>query len=206
MLAGRRKSLYKNLFIVTKEQIIIVWYKRDLRVSDHKPLTRACELSQEMGIPVIGIFAFEPRIVSAPDFSDFHRQFIEDSLVDLSMSLQNIGIPLIIFERNISDVMKYIQTHYQIYHIFSHEEMGNTITYERDILMAKYLKAKNIPWTEYPTNGVVRRLKSRDTWSKIWKKRMMAPILPPPEYLGSFHCILCSDNWQRNIQNPHIQK
>jgi deoxyribodipyrimidine photo-lyase len=90
--------------------------------------------------------------MSAPDFSDFHRQFIEESLIDLRESLSSIGVPLIIFERHISDVMKYILEYYDVDSIFSHEETGNAITYERDIMMGKYLRAKGIAWTEYPTN------------------------------------------------------
>jgi deoxyribodipyrimidine photo-lyase len=91
-------------------------------------------------------------VAGAPDFSDFHRQFIEDSLLDLSSSLESIGVLLVIFERNISDVMKYILEYCDVDSIFSHEETGNAITYERDIMMGKYLRSKRISWTEHPTN------------------------------------------------------
>ena len=130
---------------------------------------------------MIAFYSFEPRVTSAPDFSDFHRQFIEESLIDLRELLRSIGVPLIIFERNISDVMKYILDSYAVDSVFSHEETGNAITYERDIMMGKYLKAKGITWTEYPTNGVVRRLSSRDDWTRIWQSRMMEPILIVPQ-------------------------
>lgn len=76
--------------------------------------------------------------------------------------------------------MRYILEYYDVDSIFSHEETGNAITYDRDIMMGKYLRAKGIAWTEYPTNGVVRRLSSRDDWTRIWQSRMMVPILPPP--------------------------
>lgn len=135
-----------------KSSIILVWYKRDLRVSDHAPLSRALEESREKTLPVITFYSFEPRVTSAPDFSDFHRQFIEDSLHDLSDSLSILGVPLLIFERNISDVMRYILEEYVVESMYSHEETGNAITYERDIMMEKYLKSKKIPWIEYPTN------------------------------------------------------
>lgn len=164
-----------------KEKIILVWYKRDLRVSDHRALTEAMHSGRKKNISVIAFYSFEPKVTSARDFSSFHRQFIEESLHDLSSSLQSIGMPLMIFERNISDVMRYIQENYIIEHIYSHEETGNAITYTRDIMMGKYLTSKNIPWTEYPTNGIVRRLKTRDDWSKIWESRMREVIFPPPD-------------------------
>jgi deoxyribodipyrimidine photo-lyase len=81
-------------------------------------------------------------VTGASDFSDFHRQFIEDSLIDLHSSLESIGVSLLIFERNISDVMKYILEYYHVDSVFSHEETGNAITYERDIMMGKYLRSK----------------------------------------------------------------
>ena len=36
---------------------------------------------------------------------------------------------------------------------------------------------------EYPCNGVVRRLKSRDDWSKIRNQRMAKALIPKPEAL-----------------------
>ena len=125
-----------------KESIIIVWYKRDLRMSDHRPLTEALEQGAQKGIGVIGLYSFETRVTSAPDFSHFHRHFLEDALLELKDSLEAIGIPLLIFERNISDVMKYILEVYDIAHIYSHEETGNALTYDRDIMMGKYLRSK----------------------------------------------------------------
>lgn len=189
-----------------KEKIILVWYKRDLRISDHTPLSEALRIAKVNGIWVIAFYSFEPRVVEAPDFSLFHRQFIEESLQCLSEWLQAIGVPLMIFERNISDVMKYILEYYDIEHIFSHEETGNAITYDRDILMAKYLNIKKILWTEYSTNGVVRRLRSRDDWSKIWNSRMIEPIVAPPEWQKWFSCRLISDTWQQGRVSRHIQK
>ena len=189
-----------------KEKIILVWYKRDLRISDHTPLSEALRLAKLKGIWVIAFYSFESRVVEAPDFSLFHRQFIEESLQCLSEWLQAIGLPLMIFERNISDVMKYILDCYDIEHIFSHEETGNAITYDRDIMMAKYLNIKKILWTEYPTNGVVRRLRSRDDWSKIWSSRMIEPIVAPPEWQNWFSFRLISDTWQQGTVSRHIQK
>lgn len=67
------------------ESIILVWYKRDLRVSDHAPLTEAIQRGKVKNIRVIAFYSFEPRVTSASDFSDFHRQFIEDSLNALAL-------------------------------------------------------------------------------------------------------------------------
>lgn len=73
-----------------KEEIILIWYKRDLRVSDHRPLEEAFSLGKKYSIPVLAFYSFEPCVTSAPDFSDFHRQFIEGSLLDLESSLTTL--------------------------------------------------------------------------------------------------------------------
>ncbi len=190
-----------------KQKIILVWYKRDLRISDHCPLVDAIARWKSQHIPVIAFYSFEPRVTNAPDFSDFHRQFIEDSLHDLSHSLEDIWVPLLIFEQNISDAMKCILEHYEVESIFSHEETGNMITYDRDIMMGKYLKSKKIHWTEYPTNWVVRRLKSRDDWSRIWQSRMFEGVLPIPEGQISFTPDITLDTWRKvSERNPHLQQ
>ena len=181
-----------------KEKVVLVWYKRDLRIRDHLPLATAREISNKKNLPLIAFYCFEPNITSAQDYSNFHRQFITDSLLDLTDSLQRIGVQFIIFERNISSALKYIQEFYDIDHIFSHEETGNSLTYRRDILMKKYLRSKQISWTEFPNNGVVRRLKSRDDWSKIWNSRMQAALIPPPESQNIFLSKLLSDPWQKD--------
>ena len=38
----------------------------------------------------------------------------------------------------------------------------------------------NSAWTQYPQNGVVRPLKTRNGWADLWQKRMNAPIMPTP--------------------------
>jgi deoxyribodipyrimidine photo-lyase len=163
-----------------KAPIILLWYKRDLRIQDHFPLTDALTIGAQKNIPVIAIYVFEPFITSSPDFSLFHRQCIEQSLICLATSLQSIGIELIIFERKISDVFKEIQEKYIIAQMLSHEETGNGRTYSRDKKVAQYFQFQNIVWKEYPSNGVVRRLKNRHEWQKIWKARMSKVILPTP--------------------------
>ncbi len=188
-----------------KQKIILVWYKRDLRISDQRPLAEALSFGKKYSIPVVAFYSFEPCVTSAPDFSDFHRQFIEGSLLDLQSSLATLSVPLALFERSISEVMKYILSLYDIHAIFSHEETGNAITYHRDIMMGKFLRSRGITWTEYPTNSVVRRLSSRDDWSKIWSRRMIEPILSPPEWQKAFLSQIISDEWQKKLSNAYIQ-
>ena len=98
---------------------------------------------------------------------------------------------------------------YDIQSIYSHEETGNMITYQRDISISEYLRSRSVPWHEYATNGVVRKLATRDDWSKIWSSRMSAEIIPRPEDEPEkvFNTAVESDAWRSTqVRNPSIQK
>jgi deoxyribodipyrimidine photo-lyase len=64
--------------------------------------------------------------------------------------------------------------------LWSHEETGNGWTYARDRRVAAWARSHGIAWRELPQFGVVRRLASRDGWARRWEAQMAEPILPPP--------------------------
>jgi deoxyribodipyrimidine photo-lyase len=49
----------------------------------------------------------------------------------------------------------------------------------RDKDIIAWSKKEKIKFTEFPSNGVVRRLKSRNEWNKIWNTRMSQSIVFP---------------------------
>ena len=66
--------------------ISIVWFKKDLRIADHKPLLEACK----SGL-VLPLYIYEPEIIDAEDYAPRHHQFINDSVLSLKESLKAIG-------------------------------------------------------------------------------------------------------------------
>ncbi len=54
-----------------KQEINIVWFKRDLRFTDHEPLYFA----QKNGLPILLIYIFEPSVMSYPDSDTRHWRF-----------------------------------------------------------------------------------------------------------------------------------
>jgi deoxyribodipyrimidine photo-lyase len=75
-----------------KQSIEIVWFKRDLRVRDHKPLYNA----SLTGAPVLPLYVLEPGYWSQPTASRRHWCFINDCLNELSVDCSTLGQPLII--------------------------------------------------------------------------------------------------------------
>jgi len=66
--------------MASKQQINLVWLKRDLRSQDHLPL----HLAEESGLPYLIIFVFEPLMMDYPDTSLRHLQFQYQSLLQLN--------------------------------------------------------------------------------------------------------------------------
>lgn len=155
--------------------IVIVWFKRDLRVVDHAPLAAACAQGA-----VLPLFCWEPSIWSGQDYAKQHQAFIMECLSELEISLKKIGLKLQVSNAGIIETLIKIRGQANIAAIYSHEETGNLASYQVDKAVANWCKTQHINWQEMPQNGVVRRLKSRNEWNKHWEQRMNAPLQSLP--------------------------
>jgi deoxyribodipyrimidine photo-lyase len=151
-----------------KQEIVIVWFKRDLRFTDHEPLYFA----QKQDLPVLLMYCFEPSVMHNHDSDVRHWRFVHQSLEEMQSKLLNFNAQLYVFHAEVSTVLQNIAEHYHIKNIFSHQEIGNKITYDRDISIQQFCTNNHIEWKEYQHNGVVRKLKSRKIWEQLWKQKM----------------------------------
>jgi deoxyribodipyrimidine photo-lyase len=160
--------------------IQVVWFKRDLRIRDHEPLTKAAALG-----PVLPLYIVEPELWEQPDAAAQHWEYLASSLRELRDSLDKLGSPLIVRSGDVVNVLKRLVAGlpHRIDHLWAYEETGNDWTYQRDKRVLAWARSTGIGFTEIPRDFVVRRLGSRDDWSAIAKGRMSQPILPPPTHL-----------------------
>jgi len=152
----------------SKQDIVIVWFKRDLRFTDHEPLY----LAQKQQLPILLIYCFEPSIMNYVDSDVRHWRFVYQSIQDMQNKLIDYKTSIAVFNDEAHHVFQKIQTHYNIKIIFSHQEIGNQLTYSRDLVIKKFCVDNSIEWKEYQHNGVIRKLKSRKDWEKRWKEKM----------------------------------
>lgn len=162
-----------------RSQISLLWYKRDLRVTDHAPLTEAVRAQH----PILPIYIFEQDYWSLPDVSRRHWWFIRDSLRDLRADLKALGLPLLLKKAEVLQAFEEVNRQFEITCIYAHEETGNAWTFQRDLSVHQWCRERKIAFRESPSNGVVRCLKRRDDWSKIRNQRMQQTPLPRPEKL-----------------------
>lgn len=158
----------------------IVWFKRDLRIRDHKPLTRACQTG-----PILGLYLWEPSIWRAADSDARHWDFARRALTELREGLRERGSELIFLVGEGLDVFPRLQKKIPFARLWSHQETGHDLTYQRDLAIARWCRDNSIQWIELPSHGVVRRLSSRDGWSQKWERRMTEKILPTPSRLAT---------------------
>lgn len=144
------------------------WIKRDFRLDDNAALHAALA---ECG-HVIPVFFLEPAVYLAQDASAFHLQSQLTALADLQFSLRSIGAELLIINIDLPAGFVQLKERLGFTHIYSHEETGAGITYQRDKAVARWCKKENVLWQELPQSGVVRRLGSRDKRTKIIAERL----------------------------------
>ena len=148
----------------------VVWFKRDLRVEDHAALFHAARSG-----PVLCLYVIEPSLWAAPDASCQHYQFLIESLRDLYAQLRQKGGRLWVVTGDVDAVLERLHFLAPFAALYSHEETGNGLTYQRDLAVARLCRQHDIPWHEFAQFGVTRRLKSRNDWKGLWDAHVKSP-------------------------------
>ncbi|MCA6423858.1 MAG: deoxyribodipyrimidine photo-lyase [Flavobacterium sp.] len=153
-----------------KKAVNIVWLKRDLRFTDHEPLY----LAQQEEIPFLLLYFFEPSVMNYDDADVRHWRFIYESIQEMQSKLAAISAKLYFFHNEVPFVFEDLLKIYDVKIVFSHQEIGNKVTYDRDIAMQCFFDEKRIQWKQSQMHGVIRKLKSRKDWDKRWENVMRA--------------------------------
>ncbi len=147
-----------------KQKVNIVWFKRDLRLTDHAPLLRAAQ----DGIPVILLYIHDASYIRDEHYTARHWQFVRDCLKDMARELKNYGHKLLVLEGTTLKILQFLHTNYFIQHIYSHQETGLNFSYTIDKEVKAWADSERIVWHEFQENGVVRGVKNRKDWVKKW--------------------------------------
>lgn len=155
--------------------VALVWFKRDLRLSDHSPLCQAIA----SGRPLMLLYIVEPMLVSDPHYSTMHWRFIWQSLQDLNHQLAPFNARLQVVEGDAVTVLNQLHRNTPIHSLYSHQEVGLLNTFERDCQVAHWCQTHQIRWHESPAGAVIRGATSRKNWDNYWRRVMTAPLQQP---------------------------
>ncbi len=153
----------------------LVWFKRDLRSFDHRPLLEASRAG-----PVLPLYVVEPDYWAQPDMA--RRQFcaLRDALCELSQRLTELGAPLIVRTGKVTDIFARIHAKVGITRVLAHQETGTLWSYARDRAVHDFCRSASIPLIEFPQFGVVRGLRDRDQWGRAHRAFMGQALCPEP--------------------------
>ena len=113
--------------------ISILWFKKDLRIIDHNLLHKALKYGK-----ILPIYIYEPEILDSDDYDSRHHQFINDSILSVNKQLEKLGGYLHVEYGSVTKVFQNLKSKLgNPIKIFSHEETGNWISYQRDIQLKK---------------------------------------------------------------------
>jgi deoxyribodipyrimidine photo-lyase len=161
--------------------INIIWLKRDIRIDDHEPMMAAIET----GRPLMIIYIFEPELIHHPNYSSRHWTFVWQSLMNLKDDLDSFDSGLNILFGDPVDCFEELHERFIISEVFSYQESGLKATFDRDLQLAGFFKMKEIAWTEFSKNGVIRKLKNRQSWTSSWYRDMgQSPVEMDPHSLS----------------------
>ncbi|MBA4693771.1 MAG: deoxyribodipyrimidine photo-lyase [Congregibacter sp.] len=146
----------------------IVWFKRDLRLADHAPLAAAIE----RGEPLLLLYMVEPSLMRDRHYRGRHWHFIAQSLQAMNTELSALGGQIHILEGDAVTLLNTLHRLQPITRLFSHEETGLEVTFERDRQVAAFCTAQRIEWHEYQTNGIQRGRRDRRGWNRAWQRVM----------------------------------
>ena len=162
---------------------VCVWLKRDLRVTDHAALAEACARARDGA--VFAVFLYEPEVLVQPEWDPSHTEFQRECLVELEAALRPLGVRLVTRRGEAVAMLEQLRRETGFRLLVAHEETGTGVTHARDRRMRLWAREAGVEFLEVPQTGVVRRLKSRDGWNRLWEARMEAAPAPVPRSTGT---------------------
>ncbi len=93
-----------------KQKVNLVWFKRDLRLSDHQPLANAIASD----LPCILIYNFEPLLLEDPHYSLRHWRFVAQSLKDINQQLEKYNAEIAIYNQEMITLLETLSEDFDI--------------------------------------------------------------------------------------------
>lgn len=151
----------------------ILWFRRDLRVSDHVPLLMA--VSDGLVAPLVVV---EPEYWAQPYASARQWRFAARAITALRSQLAVIGAPLIVRTSDAIEAIASLQEKSMDVAIWSHDIVGSAWEAERDEKIADWATQAGIPWHKLPDTGGPDR-DQPDPWSGVLADQPS----PPPDLM-----------------------
>jgi len=156
----------------------LVWFRRDLRISDHEPLFRAAR----RGV-VIPVFVFDRALLQHPETGSARVAFMLDCLASLDADLQTKGGRLILRAGDPVRVLPALIRETGAEGIYAYTDCERLYGRVRDARLNRALSEQGmkIRWFEPPASldGLIPYPRYRSRWFRD----MAAPLVPTPSQI-----------------------
>lgn len=133
----------------------VLWFKRDLRLSDHLPLFEAMRNAKHHGL-VLPLYIHEPSQILDGHTARQHQLFVHECLDDLQQQFSAIGGYLHEELGEAVDVLAALHAQFRFTHLWAHQETTQLAQYKRDKAVAVWCKRAGVEFIELPQNNVQR--------------------------------------------------
>jgi adenylate kinase family enzyme len=134
--------------------------------------------------PVLGLYLYEPELLGSPEWDPIHSEFMAQALRELDAEFTARGGRLLLRRGEAVEQLERLHREIGFTTLWSHEETGNRITFDRDLRVVRWCRDRGVRWEERRQDGVIRRLRSRDGWAERWNRTMGGRVVEAPESLG----------------------
>lgn len=124
---------------MSKQEITIFWFRRDLRLEDNVGVFFALESKY----PVIPLFIFDENILDSLPKNDARVGFIHETLSNINFKLNAFGSSLLIKKGKTQDVWQQLIQEFDVKEVFFNKDY-EPYAITRDLAVSEFLASKNI--------------------------------------------------------------
>ncbi|MGB3312237.1 MAG: deoxyribodipyrimidine photo-lyase [Nodosilinea sp.] len=153
----------------------LVWFRRDLRVSDHEPLLRAAR----RGL-VVPVFVFDRALLHHPETGSARVAFLLAALHALDTDLRGLGGRLILRSGDPVQVPPELVKESGADGIYAHTDVERIYGRVRDARLNQALAQQNMKIRWFEPAASVADLVPYPEYRETWHREMGQPLVPTP--------------------------
>ncbi len=136
-----------------KEEVVVFWFRRDLRLHDNKGLNYA----HTLGLPVLPVFIFDTNILDdLVDKADRRLSYIHGALGAMQSALEEQGAGILFFHDDPANVFRKLLIDYDVRTVvFNRDYEPDAI--KRDEAIALFLMKQNVRVTSFKDQVIFER-------------------------------------------------
>ncbi len=151
-----------------------MWFRYDLRIKDNEALFEALKNQK-----CLLVFILDNGYLELATTSDFHLNFLNDSLIDLNKNVkEKFNTKLNFYKGDTIEILNFLVDKHKITVIYSNKIFKGKYFNKLDKEICSLMKEKGIDWVEKNQFGIQLDKRIRGKWSADWYKFVNNPLSP----------------------------